>query len=121
MLLGTGDREHPFSTVVSNRFYMFKDRDGSGQSGATNSTSAKISGFGTPPTGSPLADTDVFDATSTVLVDGTNALGLKGWKIVLAAGEKVVSNATTVSGTTFFNTNQPNSTAGGSSGTSCTQ
>ena len=121
VLLGTGDREHPFSTVVSNRFYMFKDRDGSGQSGATNSTSTKISGFASPgPTGSPLSDTDVFDATSTVLVDGSNALGLKGWKIVLGAGEKVVSNATTVSGTTFFNTNQPSSTAGGTSGTSCT-
>jgi len=121
VLLGTGDREHPFSTVVSNRFYMFKDRDGSGQSGATNSSSTKITGFASPgPTGSPLSDTDVFDATSTVLVDGTNALGLKGWKIVLGAGEKVVSNATTVSGTTFFNTNQPSSTAGGTSGTSCT-
>ncbi|MDH3319127.1 MAG: pilus assembly protein PilY, partial [Betaproteobacteria bacterium] len=31
------------------------------------------------------------------------------------SGEKVVSSATTVSGTTFFNTNQPSATAGGGS------
>ena len=56
----------------------------------------------------------VFDATS-VIVDGTDPLGLNGWKVRLATGEKDVSSATTVSGTTFFNTNQPSSSAGGGS------
>ncbi len=119
VLLGSGDREHPFDTTVVNRFYMFKDRDstdpGEPQAGVTNSTSKKISGFATAPTGSPLTDSDVFDATSTSLVDGADPLGLNGWKITLAAGEKVISSAVTISGTTFFNTNQPSSVSSGAS------
>src|ERR1700752_4294150 len=27
VLLGSGDREHPFDQVAANRFYMFKDRN----------------------------------------------------------------------------------------------
>ncbi len=122
VLMGSGDREHPFDALVEDRFYMFKDRDsadpGSPQAGATNSSSVKISGFspalaGTP---TPLADGDVFDATSAVLVDGTDALGQKGWKVTMRAGEKVISNATTVAGTTFFNTNQPSAVSSGTCG-----
>jgi len=108
VLLGTGDREHPFDTITQNAFYMFKDRDG------PNSTSVKISGFSPAPTGAPITHdnpdtTGVFDATSA---EGSND---RGWKIHLLAGEKVVSSAVTISGTTFFNTNQPSSTAGGGS------
>jgi type IV pilus assembly protein PilY1 len=116
VLLGSGDREHPFDTTVVNRFYMLKDRDSSAAgnlSGATNSTSVKMSGFSTSPTGSPLTDADVFDASNAALVSGTDPLGLNGWKIILGGGEKVISSATSVAGTVFFNTNQPSSTAGG--------
>jgi len=119
VLMGSGDREHPFDGTVVNRFYMFKDRDGPSGTpnvGATNATSKKISGFPSPgPIGSTLADDDVFDATNTALIDGSDAKGLKGWKITLASGEKVVSSATSVAGTVFFNTNQPSATAGGTS------
>lgn len=120
VLLGSGDREHPFDTTVVNRFYMLKDRDsadiGDPQSGATNATSVKISGWGgSDPTGDPIVDADVFDATNTVLVDATDPLGQKGWKITMAAGEKIISSAVTISGTTFFNTNQPEASAGGGS------
>jgi type IV pilus assembly protein PilY1 len=115
VLLGSGDREHPFDTTVVNRFYMLKDRDssdpGNPQAGATNATSVKISGFGTPPTGAALTDSDLFDATNANLT--SDPLGLNGWRITLAGGEKVVSSATTIAGTTFFNTNQPSSSAGG--------
>jgi type IV pilus assembly protein PilY1 len=116
VLLGSGDREHPFDTTVVNRFYMLKDRDSSDpslpQAGATNATSVKISGFGaSPPTGAALTDSDVFDATTANLV--SDPLGLNGWKITLAGGEKVVSSATSIAGTVFFNTNQPSSSAGG--------
>jgi type IV pilus assembly protein PilY1 len=115
VLLGSGDREHPFDTTVVNRFYMLKDRDssdpGNPQAGATNATSVKISGFGTPPTGAALTDSDLFDATNATLT--SDPLGLNGWMITLAGGEKVVSSATTIAGTTFFNTNQPSSSAGG--------
>jgi type IV pilus assembly protein PilY1 len=116
VLFGTGDREHPFDANVLNAFYMLKDRDtsdpGNPQAGATNSTSVKISGFATSPTGDPITHdnagtTGVFDATSA---EGSND---RGWKIHLGSGEKVVSSAVTISGTTFFNTNQPSSTAGG--------
>jgi len=124
VLLGSGDREHPFDGTVVNRFYMFKDR-GDSLEGATNSSSVKIAPFcpppavACPPTGSVLTDSDVFDATSAVLVDGTDPQGLNGWKITLGAGEKAVSSATSVAGTVFFNTNQPSATAGGS-GVTCT-
>jgi type IV pilus assembly protein PilY1 len=118
VLIGSGDREHPFDTTVANRFYMFKDRNssdpGNPETGAFNSTSVKISGFSPAPSGSPDTDSTVFDATNAI-VDGTDPLGLNGWKVRLASGEKVVSSATTVSGTTFFNTNQPSSSAGGGS------
>lgn len=118
VLLGSGDREHPFDTVVTNRFYMFKDRDSADPSnpqvGAPNNTTVDIAGtYSTPASGSSLVDTDLFDATTTALIDGTDPLGLNGWEITLAAGEKVVSSSATVAGTTFFNTNQPSSTAGG--------
>ncbi|HEU4646196.1 MAG TPA: hypothetical protein VFS80_11620, partial [Burkholderiales bacterium] len=116
VLMGTGDREHPFDTNVVNAFYMFKDRDssdpGNPQAGATNSTSVKIASFATTPTGDPTTHdnpgtTGVFDATNT---EGAND---RGWKIHIGSGEKVVSSAVTISGTTFFNTNQPSSAAGG--------
>jgi type IV pilus assembly protein PilY1 len=116
VLLGSGDREHPFSTVVSNRFYMLKDRDassGSPQAGATNSTSVSINGITPSPTGSPFTDGDLFDATN-VIVDGSDpSRSGNGWKITMATGEKIVSSATTMAGTTYFNTNQPSSAAGG--------
>jgi type IV pilus assembly protein PilY1 len=36
-----------------------------------------------------------------------------GWFITLGAGEKVIGSAATIANSTFFNTNQPSSTAGG--------
>jgi type IV pilus assembly protein PilY1 len=120
VLLGSGDREHPFDTNVVNRFYMFKDRDssdpGNPQAGATNATSVKINTFSPTPTGTFYTDvgtgaTAVFDATNVVLT--SDPLGLNGWAVTLSGGEKVVGSATTVAGSTFFNTNQPSATAGG--------
>ena len=112
VLAGTGDREHPFDALVTNRFYMFKDREDGTEPlrGAANSTTVKISGFATAPTGSPYTDSSLFDATSLV-VDTSDTLSLNGWKVTLRSGEKVVSSATTAGGSTFFNTNQPKSAA----------
>jgi type IV pilus assembly protein PilY1 len=108
VLLGSGDREHPFDTNVGNSFYMIKDRDANSLSfeGMENTTTLSLAG-GTSATNLPITSTDVFDATN---VSGVNEFG---WKIDLAAGEKSVGSAVTISGTTFFNTNQPSSTAGG--------
>lgn len=100
VLLGAGDRENPFNTSTVNRFYMFKD----------SQTEAA-------PSGVPFTLSDLFDATDNVIQDGTDSESTTaintleesdGWYITLEnAGEKVVGSATTLAGTTFFNTNQP--------------
>lgn len=112
VLNGSGNREHPFDTNIVNEFYMFKDRDDPTDNlrGAANATTVKISGFVTVPTGLPYTHLTLFDATTSV-VDSSAPLSLNGWRITLAAGEKVISSATTVGGSTFFNTNQPSATA----------
>ncbi len=83
VLFGSGDREHPFDGTVKNQFYMIKDR------GA----------------GTTTLDSDLFDATAAT---GSNAFG---YKITLASGEKSISSAVTISGITYFNTNQPSASA----------
>jgi type IV pilus assembly protein PilY1 len=102
VLIGSGDREHPFDTSVLNRFYMIKDR-----------MVAPVAPVSTPAL---IKETDLYDATSNCLQQCTDqALSdaraqlsdATGWYFDLRAGEKTVSAATTVSGTVFFNTNQP--------------
>jgi type IV pilus assembly protein PilY1 len=99
VLIGSGDREHPFDTSIVDRFYMIKD---------TN----------TGLTGTDLAirEADLYNATGNDIQDGTTdersaakaaiAAG-RGWYITLGIGEKVVTNAITLAGTTFFGTNRP--------------
>ncbi|MFZ9411420.1 MAG: pilus assembly protein PilY, partial [Burkholderiaceae bacterium] len=112
VLAGSGDREHAFDTIITNEYYMFKDRDDSTEAlrGAANSTSVKISGYSTAPTGSIYTTGSLFDATNSAVVT-SNSLSLNGWRITLRSGEKVISSSTTVGGSTFFNTNQPSATA----------
>ncbi len=102
ILIGSGDREHPFDTSVVNRFYMFKDRG--------------------PSSDWPLTESALYDATANLIQDGNDteqqvaraALnGANGWYITLGSGEKVVGNAVTLSGTTFFNTSQPSPSEAG--------
>lgn len=109
VLIGSGDREHPFEVSVTNRFYMFKDRDVSLVSTRT----------------SPILETDLFDATSNVIQGGSGADiavataqlgGSAGWMMTLGAGEKAISGSVTLAGTTFFNTNQPSSVASATCG-----
>jgi type IV pilus assembly protein PilY1 len=110
ILLGSGDREHPFDTIVKNSFFMIKDRDATASSdGVINSTTRSINAPSSGSSGAPITTSDVFDATN---VDGVNQFG---WKIDFAPGEKGVGTAVTISGTTFFNTNQPDAAAGGGS------
>jgi type IV pilus assembly protein PilY1 len=100
VLIGSGDREHPFDTSVVNRYYMFKDRK-TGVSGAGQAT---------------ITEADLYDATSDSLQTASGSalasaqaalLAAKGWMMTLATGEKVVGGSTTIAGTTYFNTNQP--------------
>jgi type IV pilus assembly protein PilY1 len=88
VLLGSGDREHPFDTTTRNRFYMVKHA-----AGVT---------FPVRCTGTVGEMCDLFDATTSSTVP-TDA---KGWYIDLATGEKVVGGAVTLAGTTFFPTNE---------------
>ena len=113
VLLGSGDREHPFDATVQNAFFMIKDRDFKSLLGALNNTTVSISS--SSPDSSlpaPLILKDLFDATNAV-VDNSTAESLNGWFILLGPGEKAVGSAVTIAGTTFFNTNQPSATAGG--------
>jgi type IV pilus assembly protein PilY1 len=101
VLIGSGDREHPFDTAVQNSFYMFKDDHG------LNATKATIT------------EASMYDATENLIQIGTSAqqaaatIALNssdGWYIKLSSGEKVVGGATTLGGAVFFATNKPVST-----------
>jgi Tfp pilus tip-associated adhesin PilY1 len=125
VLIGSGDREHPFDDDVVNRFYMFKD-SGIGTIPKIDTTIDDTGGPTTVVTNdATLGESDLFDATSNCIQDAsacsgsgdeantataTNALtGADGWYITLGTGEKVVGNAVTLNEVVFFNTNQPGS------------
>jgi len=124
VLIGSGDREHPFDTTVINRMYMFKDTGTLTVPVAGNvSTNPALSPAGTNPT---ITESAMFDATSDCIQVAANCasgvtpaaalaslVSSSGWYITLSSGEKVVGGAVTLAGTTFFNTNLPSSSAGG--------
>jgi type IV pilus assembly protein PilY1 len=103
VLFGSGDREHPFDTTVTNRFYMLKDTNVGLTGGFVCSTSG---------TGRPCVESDLVDVTSDPF-QNTAASISTGWFLTLASGEKVVDNPVTVSGTVFFGTNRPTPPAPG--------
>jgi type IV pilus assembly protein PilY1 len=99
VLLGSGDREHPFETLVQNRYYMIKDD--------LSSADKPIRCEGDE------SDCDLFDATDPTKQVPTDS---KGWYIKFNTGEKAVGGSVTLNYTTFFTTNQwappdPNSCA----------
>ncbi len=109
LLIGSGDREHPFDTSIQNRYYMIKDYH---ELNAMRSTTIVE---GTPGSGIG-ADGKLYDATANLVQQGTpeqiaqaNAAltAASGWYIMLQSGEKVVSGSTTLSGTVMFGTNTP--------------
>jgi len=105
LLIGSGDREHPFDESITNHFYMLKDRGSEGVGVL------------------PVVLADLYDATDNLIQEGTDAeqslaraaiANAKGWYIVLEPGEKVVGNALTFGGSVFFATNQPKAAQPGS-------
>lgn len=103
VLIGSGDREHPFETTVVNRFYMLKD------------TNVGLAGGMICETGGiprPCVESDLTDVTGNPYQNAPASIE-RGWYLTLATGEKVVGNATTVFGTTFFGTNRPTPPAPG--------
>jgi Tfp pilus tip-associated adhesin PilY1 len=127
VLIGSGDREHPFDITVINRFYMFKDTGVDPDTPLIDTTINKGSLGATPLTvvtnDTTLTESDLFDATSNCIQasagcsesgdeinSSTAATALdsaNGWYITLLDGEKVVGNSVTLNNITFFNTNQP--------------
>jgi Tfp pilus tip-associated adhesin PilY1 len=120
ILIGTGDREHPFDTTVTNRFYAFRD---------LGSDSGPVTGTGLPldassnPTNVTIVESAMYDASLNCIQDcgtqalrdaATTALGAaSGWYITLRSGEKVIGNPVTAAGEVTFGTNQPSDAAGG--------
>ena len=98
VLIGSGDREHPFDTGVQNYMYMFKDR-------YTNLLSTQLSA---------ITMSSMYDATDNLIQQGSDTAAeialldtAAGWYIKLGAGEKTVSHVTSLAGVAYFNTNQP--------------
>ncbi|WP_292999674.1 PilC/PilY family type IV pilus protein [Nevskia sp.] len=86
LLIGAGDREHPFDTVVRNRYYAIKD----------SHTIDYIRG-------TVLTEADLYDSTTSFAPPASAA----GWYVTLEVGEKVVGGSTTLNGTVIFGTNIP--------------
>lgn len=100
VLIGSGDREHPFNTTTTNRFYMIKD----------SHALTEAAGFTT------ITEANLYDATQNLVQVGTTAqksaaasalLSASGWFVTLNTGEEVTGSPVTAAGTTVFNTNQP--------------
>jgi type IV pilus assembly protein PilY1 len=115
VLLGSGDREHPFDGLVANTFYMLKDRAETatlGSFGGTRSWSiaagatSSAGNGGSPVAGGVIREADLFDATSTP------GASTSGWRRSMLAGEKIVSSALVVGGAAIFSSNQPTVLAG---------
>ena len=107
ILVGTGDREHPFDATVANRMYMFKD---------TGTDAGPLTGVTTAsPTIINSALYDSTPATTSASVSSTALSSAQGWYVTLGAGEKLTSGTISVGGSTYFGTNQPDSAAGGGS------
>ena len=109
LLIGSGDREHPFDTTIQNRYYMIKDD----HAPYAVRSSPIVEGAAGSTTG---AAGQLYDATANLVQVGTadqiaaakTALaGASGWYVTLGAGEKVVSGSTTLAGTVIFSTNTP--------------
>jgi len=133
ILAGTGDREHPFDSIVVNRVYGFKDKAQAADPSALNqptiahATTVTFNGStipsllnvstqcieiasqcsGTAPE-IVVGSTSASSNTSNALSNSTNT----GWFITLAAGEKQVgSTLASGGGVVQFGTNQPSATA----------
>ena len=109
LLLGSGDREHPFDTAIQNRYYMIRDDHGltatrltpitEGTAGSTTGVAGQLydASLDLVQVGTPEQIAAAKAALSTA----------SGWYVTLASGEKVVGGSTTLAGTVFFGTNTP--------------
>jgi type IV pilus assembly protein PilY1 len=110
VLVGSGDREHPFDGITVNRFYLLKDRGEADTRGTFGGNRAwtQLATTASPggSVGGVIHETDLYDASTT---PGSNA---SGWMRTLRPGEKIVSSALVIAGTAIFSSNQPTVLAG---------
>ncbi|MBC3870494.1 pilus assembly protein [Undibacterium oligocarboniphilum] len=109
LLIGSGDREHPFDTTIQNRYYMIKDDHSlnavratpiiEGAAGSTTGVSGQLYDV--------TADTVQMGTAAQVAATNTALTTASGWYVALSPGEKVVSGSTTLAGTVVFATNLP--------------
>ncbi len=109
ILIGSGDREKPLASYTSasaviNHFYLVKDKPADTTWLTSENTNC---GANVMCTNSLLAITSTDTPTQADLASK------KGWYLVLASTEKVVTNAITVFGTVTFSTHQPTAPSGG--------
>lgn len=98
VLVGSGDREHPFDTSITNRFYMLKDK----KVGLTGGLFC-----GSVGAERTCVEMDLADATTNPYQNTTLPSTANGWYITLDSGEKVVGSPITAFGTVFFGTSRP--------------
>ncbi len=100
VMIGSGDREKPLTTLTNDRFYMVKDL----LPGFPDATGTLY-----PAT---VTEAGLVDARTT---DKAGLAGASGWYLQMdASGEKVVNSPLTVAGTVYFSTNKPTPPAPGS-------
>jgi type IV pilus assembly protein PilY1 len=107
VLVGSGDREHPFETTVYDRFYMLQDPN-------VGLTGGLFCGDPASETKSTCTHSDLTDVTSNAYQSSSLPSGTHGWYLGFGAGEKLVSNPITVFGTLIFGTNKPTPSNDGS-------
>jgi type IV pilus assembly protein PilY1 len=105
---GSGDREDPLNVTTENYFYAYRDyRTASGLAAASVvTTDAALKGQ------TDFADLTTLCASSTASTCTTSQDLSTGWRVKLTgAGEKVLSQPLSASGTAFFATYTPPSSA----------
>lgn len=100
VLVGSGDREHPFEMSIVDRFYMLQDP-------FVGLNGGLFCGDPSNTTKTTCTHADLTDVTSNAYQSSSLPAGTHGWYLTLRAGEKLVSNPITVFGTVIFGTNRP--------------
>jgi type IV pilus assembly protein PilY1 len=107
VIVGSGDREHPFETNIVDRFYMLQDTFVGLIGGQFCTTSSAAV---------PCTHAHLSDITSNPYQNSSLPVESNGWFYTFATGEKLVSSPVTVFGTIIFGTNQPTESDPGTCG-----
>lgn len=110
ILIGSGNREKPFDTTINDRFYMLMDKhEWTVDADADGVLDADADGV---PDAAVITEADLLtagqvDAAGNLIPLNLSAVGVRGWKLNLQAGERVVGGATSAFNVVYFVTNIP--------------